>query len=228
MDSGNLAEWVSGVATAAAVVVALFQNPIRGYWSRPKLRASFRLSSPDCDKSKLRIPIAWEEPYGHQPVVDGYYFRLWIENEGKTRAEQVQVFAAELYKEALDESLHRVDDFLPQNFTWSHLRNDSAEVFAEGLSQQMGRHCDFGLIVVPGSAAAFGIAVNAGKNECKLSLKLESGLYHLDKGSYRLKIRVAAANCAPIEYTVRIRFEGRWYDDARTMFADGIGVSIPS
>lgn len=137
MESGNLAEWVTGAATTGAVVVALFQNPIRGYWSRPKLRVSLRLGSPDCDKTKLRMPITWEEPYVHQPVVDGYNFRLWVENEGNTRAEEARVFAAELYQEALDETLHRVENFLPQNFTWSHLRNNAVEVFAEGLSQHM-------------------------------------------------------------------------------------------
>jgi hypothetical protein len=108
------------------------------------------------------------------------------------------------------------------NLTWAHLRDSRVEVFAEGLSNGMGRHCDLGFIVDPGSNASFGVHVNA--DECALLLTLESGYFMLDKGIHHLKIRVAAANCTPVEQTVVIRLSGKWFGDEMDMLDKGIAI----
>lgn len=76
MDTNQLPSWLEAFGTVGAVVVALFQNSVRNWWNRPKIRLTYLHKSPfieviddntessDTDKRILiRIMVANEGNY---------------------------------------------------------------------------------------------------------------------------------------------------------------------
>jgi hypothetical protein len=162
-----------------------------------------------------------------------YSVRLWVENSGKSRAEQVQVFAARLLRQAADGSFRVVDNFLPMNLRWSHGTdvNGVPEVFAQGISPGMGKHCDFGHVVVPSSQADLNEAVDDpadGKTVFALDLEVipNSRTHLMRPGKYQLEIKLAGSNCSATSWTVSLHVTGEWHEDAARMFGEGIGASV--
>jgi len=43
---------------------------------------------------------------------------------------------------------------------------------------------------------------------------------------YRLELKIAAANVAPIDKTVELDVKGNWFDEEEVMFRDGIGLRL--
>lgn len=91
MDGGNIPQWVSAVGTVSAVVVALFKDAIYGCLNKPKL--TMRVENDDKESpyfhvSKYQYCVGEERKYA-----DCYYFRIRVDNSGKTAAEGVQIFA---------------------------------------------------------------------------------------------------------------------------------------
>lgn len=116
------------------------------------------------------------------------------------------------------------------NLLWSHGRPGQSEVFAQGISPQMGRHCELAHIVDPAHSERFGIPhVDAVLGQCWLILDLEAppnvGSHLLSAGDYRLIVRVAAANALPAIHTIELSLSGRWYDEQDKMFFDGVKAS---
>lgn len=218
--------WASAFVTFLAVLVALFRDEIRGWWYRPVLTAVIRLSAPDCHKTFLVADNPMEQLAQRG---DCYYFRIWVENIGKHRAEKVQVFVARLLKKRADGSYGEVQSFLPMNLRWSH-SYERPEIFAEGLSPEMGKHCDFGHILDP----RFRIALSSQsthpfpKDETVLELDLEvqpNTMSHLlPKGVYKIQVKIAAANALPTTKWWEINLTGNWYSDEGKMFSEGIGI----
>jgi|HubBroStandDraft_2_1064218.scaffolds.fasta_scaffold100713_1 hypothetical protein len=57
MAPSTLAQWVGGLGTIAAVIVALFKDPIRAWWNRPKPTAICTKEIPET----VKVPIAvWQ------------------------------------------------------------------------------------------------------------------------------------------------------------------------
>ena len=63
-------------------------------------------------------------------LVDVYYLRLRVRNEGKRIAEKVEVYATELRRKQADETYKRVESFQSMNLLWSYYRT----VFLSALS----------------------------------------------------------------------------------------------
>ena len=61
---------------------------------------------------------------------------------------------AKLSKRHADNIFKEVESFLPMNFRWTHGHHgtNEPEIFAEGISPKMGKHCDLGRIVEIGRA----------------------------------------------------------------------------
>lgn len=219
----QLAAWATALATFLAVVVALWKEDIVARWRRPRLRARISLQPPDCHK----IPITSINRKTGAVVGsrDAYYFRLWIENTGGVRAENVQVFAAGLRRKRADGGYAEVDSFLPMNLLWAHTK----EVFAPGLSPRMGRHCDLGFIAKPESYREGEIGSLA---DLKLVLDTEvvpnTRSNECGPGEYELILRIAASNSLPLEAVCSIMLPGKWFDDDREMLSQGIGIQIKS
>ena len=227
---GNAAQWVAAIATLLAVIVALFKEDIIRRFRRPILRISIKPGPPDCHKTWITYQTqgtALTLVRTHR-----YYLRLWLKNEGAVRAEKVQVFAEKLWRRAADGSFNDVESFLPMNLRWSHSRTpDSPEIFADGISPRMGKHCDLGHITHPKRAAELNEWLSdVPHDKTILALDLEvapnTQSHLLPPGVYRLDLRIAAANSKPVETTLEITLTGEWHDRESTMLTDGIGVRL--
>jgi hypothetical protein len=227
IDLGSLAQWVAAAATFFAVLVALFKDEFLRWWRKPKLRVSMALAPPDCQKTTLSLFAP-----GRHIAAECYYLRLWVQNIGKTRAERVQVFAASLSRQNADGSFKDVTSFLPMNLRWAHGHQgpDGPEIFAEGISPEMGKHCDLGHVVDPKDRTEFGEDLpTLALDETVLALDLEmqpATLSHLvPPGVYRLVLMVAAGNCPPVTHTLQLTITGKWFSDQERMFSEGLGVT---
>ena len=122
------AAWAAAIATFLAVLLALFKEDIVYYlfwWHHPCLVVRTRRGAPDWAKTPLFGIYPEQLPSGEQvhrwgPVADAYYFRIWVENTGRERAEDVQVYAAKLWKRQADGTFQPVNTFLPMNLRWAH------------------------------------------------------------------------------------------------------------
>ena len=230
VEIGSLAQWVAAAATFAAVLVALFKDEVLRFVRRPQLTVSIDLAPPDCHKTtaNYRTAQGWQS-------ADCYYLRLWVQNVGKTRAERVQVFAASLSRRNADGNFRRIDEFLPLNLRWAHGQQAAAgpEIFAEGISPQMGKHCDLGHVIDPASRAHVGEDlpdVQADKTVLALDLEFQPNTrsHLIPPGTYQLALRVAAANSTPVTKTIEVTTTGEWFADQARMFREGLGIRIVS
>jgi hypothetical protein len=227
------ATWVGGIATSLAVIVALFKDEILRYFRRPQLIVRLDPCPPDC----ILVPnagvfqtlppvtrILWSGPI--------YYLRLWIENRGIGRAEQVQVFVDRLYAEDASHEWRSVADFEPMNLRWSNPRDVSnPEIFAAGISRGFGKHCDLLSVSDPANPTDHPQPEYqdfAGR--CVGTLQLEvvpgGGRNRLVPGNYTIEIRIGAANARPVTRLVKINLTGRWSANPDIMFRDHFGVSL--
>jgi hypothetical protein len=215
----ELATWVGAIATLLAVIVALMKDDIVGFWRRPKLQLSLNPFAPDCHK--IRIDLINRGTGAVIRSMDSYYLRLWIENKGNVRATDVQVFAAALHRKHADGNYKAEAGFLPMNLKWSHSQLSPAgpEIFADGLSPQMGKHCDLGHIARPENT-------DHALLELDVEVTPNTMTHILRPGEYKLELKIAASNSKPIKRFIEINLTGKWFDDEEKMFADGLGLKI--
>jgi hypothetical protein len=220
LTSAETAAWVGAVVTFLAVLVALFKEELVPLWRKPTLVARIRLAAPDCHKTELVSSAGGQVLWR----AGCYYLRLWVENTGNERAEKVQVFASKLSRRQADATFKVEHSFLPMNLRWAHnqLGVGGPEIFADGISPQMGKHCDLGHIVDPQFRE-----VHANKTVLVLDLEVAPNTrsHLLAPGTYRLDLKLAAANCTPVTKTIEITHTGDWYTEEARMFADGIGMT---
>ena len=109
----TITDWLVATGTivlALVAIIAIFQDKIRSWITRPKLDVTIDVKPPDC----LKIPMVRLSPEGESTVVAGsYYFRFRVINRGNQKAESVEVFAAGLLKQQADDTFKEVDSFLP-------------------------------------------------------------------------------------------------------------------
>jgi hypothetical protein len=223
MNSAGVAAWASVTMTFLAVLVALFKEDLRLKWRKPKLKAVIRLTPPGCHKTEITVT---NQQTGE--VVDRlpcYYLRIWVENTGNQRAEQVQVFASGLWRKQLDGTFGEQKDFLRMNLLWAHI----ARPFLDGLSPNMGQYCDLGRVVHPSKASAAGDTlpgVPPGKTILALSTEVRPNTktHLLAPGVYQLELKIAASNCKPVSKKVELNVTGEWFDHETPMFAHGLGI----
>lgn len=226
---GTVGQWVAAIGTTCAVVVALFRDEALRRWRRPKLFVIAELKPPHCHKTSLG-PYQVQRTALSIVVSACYYLRLWVENRGKTRAERVQVFVARVSRKIADGSYSENTSFLPMNLRWSHgLPDGRHEIYAEGISPQMGKHCDLARIIDPANRKDVGDDIRGLANDATvLALELEvmpnTGSHLLAPGQYRIELHVAAANCAPSIRMLELTVTGKWSVEEEVMFREGIGM----
>jgi hypothetical protein len=208
--------------TFFAVLVALFKEEIVRIWRRPKLSATIHPYTPDC----LKTMITYHTLSGEISNAACYYFRLWVENKGNQRADKVQVFAEKLYKLSNRGRYQESTKFLPLNLKWSHAQQNqiSPEIFADGISPFMGKHCDLGHIIDPKFRKQLGIFATSDKSIFELDTEVIPNTLsnYVEPGKYHLKLRIAASNSKPILITLKIDLTGEWFDDEELMLSRGM------
>ncbi|MCI0662201.1 MAG: hypothetical protein L0220_14115 [Acidobacteria bacterium] len=233
---GTWSQIASAAATTAAVFVALFREPFFSWWRRPKLTVRAGQSPPDIDKIPF-VETYVSGSYLSQPrpiamsFTDSYYLRLWIKNEGKSRAEKVQVFVIGVYREIANHTLVPVDSFLPMNLRWAFGTETNPVVFADGISPGMGVHCNFARVLDPKQRISLGDEhPEAGPGQTVLHIETElkpTNLCNvLPPGTYHLELMLAGANCKPTSHTVEITLTGKWFDDRERMLRDGVTMRV--
>src|SRR5262249_10338866 len=138
IDWGNVSSWVAAVVMSLEALDALCKEEMMKRGPPRVLDLTLRVKPTGCYKTELRylrpgpgdnVQIPGFGNKGH--VANCYYFRFWVDNHGKTRAERVQVFATKLHRLGADGKFVEDKHFLPLNLRWSH-SEDHPEVFAEG------------------------------------------------------------------------------------------------
>jgi hypothetical protein len=239
----DVVKWLSAVGTLFAVIVALFKEEIVRLWRRPRLDARIALRSPDCEKIEIQVSTTPQLQFSGTnaegllsvtgnivapPIWRGeaFFFRVWIENNGRQRAEKVQVFASRLKLKYADSIFRPVESFLPMNLRWTHSQSNVPEIFAD-INPSMGRHCDLGSISDPKNPTQTPLrGLDGGQVSFDLALEVfpNTQSHRLPPGCYQLEMRLAAANARPVVKTIEINFSGRWHADVADMFKSGIGI----
>jgi hypothetical protein len=123
---GNYAQWTGAGLTALAITVALFKESIIRCLRHPELTARLEARYPDC----VKTPVSHEMWHGSR-----YFLRLWIENAGDVRADDVEVFVARAWVEGKRGSFEELPQFTPMNLRWSYQLADFKVTTDEHLDQ---------------------------------------------------------------------------------------------
>lgn len=232
LESGSWTQLLAAVATVLATLVALFKEKIIAWRYPPKLMLRARRTPPDIDHITFRYPMNIPPP-GSEPIygyADSYFLRLWVQNEGKSRAEKVQVFVSKLLRRAPDGSFDPMESFIPMNLRWSFgsERPTHAEVFADGISPGMGVHCNLAYIIDPDKIKIDHADATSGQTLMHLTTEMNpTNLCNvLAPEIYRLELLVAGANCRPRAYTVEISHTGKWFKEKEKMLREGVMMKI--
>jgi len=226
MAPSSLAQWFGVVATFAAVVVALSKDSILAWMRKPHLDATSRKETP----WTIRTPIVVHD--GKEAVLwrgDCYYVRANIQNSGRTRAEKVQVYASKLEKLGADNKFADIETFLPLNMRWTNSPPGGAAAILDGISPKMGALCDIVSVCDPANphqSRPPGTPVSATVGQLQLEVEPFTGSHLLSPGTYRLTLRIAAANVEPIEKFFEFRHTGTWLQDDVAMRRDSLSVSL--
>lgn len=265
----NITDWLISVGTISLAVVAIFQDKIRAWLTRPRLSISINTAPPDCHKTTLvynkRFTSSWggisptssgapnlswdSSSFGtvffptykkidselpswsfEYDETDCYYFRVRVKNYGNQRAELVEVYAKELSKKHADGTFKKINNFLPMNLVWSHVKTP----FIDAISPNMEKFCDLGHIIDPTKRSKIQFEDNpdwkvpSGKTIFSFDLEVRPfTMSHLiPPGIYRLVLQIAAANTKPIEKTLEIVITGDWHEDESKMLSEGVGIKL--
>jgi hypothetical protein len=219
----SLAQWLSAVGTILAVTVALFKDSLLSLWRKPSLDATCTKEIPWTVKTPMTV---WqgERAGGGVWRGDGYFVRVKVENQGRTRAEKVQVSAEKLAVLGADDKFEDLPTILPLNLKWSNI----AVPILDGLSPRMTAFCDVIALSDPANPywrrpAATPPNVTVGHLQLEVEPFTDSHL--LPPGTYRLTLRIAAANVVPIVKTLEFKHTG-WASDDRQMRRECLAISL--
>ena len=150
-----------------------------------------------------------------------YFCRLWVHNDGKHRAEDVQVYAESLWRRK-NGSDQEVSSFLPMNLRWSHGNPAEPEVFAKRINPKMGKYCDLGYVAEPTILRNEGVRLIR-TNEVLFGIQSKTNLFHmetevypnnksniLEPGRYKLRLKIAAGNADPVEKSIAFEVSEDW------------------
>jgi hypothetical protein len=222
------AAWAQAIGTIAAVLVALFYDPLRRWWTRPKLKLSIQTEPPDCMMLRWGQRISMGRGYAHWdgPV---YYMRLRIANEGRRKAENVQVRVIGVDR-AMGGRYVPVQEFPPLNLSWANRDRESLLT----VHRHTFEHCDLAHIHKPSDRSRLEFEerkwdrVNPANTILSIDTAVRSyALPHLQPaGEYRLHLLMVSDDTAPIEGIAEISLNGQWYDDEKEMREKGVTVRL--
>jgi len=214
--NGPAANWAVAFGTLILAFVAVFQEWIKSWFFKPILGLEVRVARPDAEKTKFNGNIGV------------YYFRLAVTNTGRKAAEDVQVYVSAVKRKKANTKYETVDRFTPMALMWTH---KSVSTLPYLLPKMPAAYCDLGHISDPErKAGMFETLPDVSDEQTIFALETEvkpnSKGYLLAPGEYRVHLKVAASNCLPQDFTVKVNMTGRWFADEEQMFRDGIGLSL--
>ena len=225
MAPSSAAQWFGALATLLAVIVALFKDSILARWRKPKLIVTCE-NSPPCT---IRTPYFVHDRTTGNLLWTGdcYWVRVKVTNEGRTRAKKVQVSLSKLYyRPSVDEDFSEiVRHHFPLNLKWAHIHIP----ILDGISPYMPALCDIIALCDPANQY-WPKPANTLSNTTVGSLQLEVDLppefHSLRAGSWKLILRIGAANAKPIEKTLLFSHTGEWRQNDVDMRCECLRVSL--
>jgi hypothetical protein len=215
---GNLAQWAGAFLTFCAVVVALFKEDFLAWRRHPDLTVRLRPEHPDCVIT----------PAGHNGWKGWRYFlRLWIQNDGNARAENVEVFLSRLSVERKRDVFEEMPGYAEKNLRWSHGDFWKPTILVGGISPGMGRYCDLVAMSDPNHPDLRNLPDNPGKTRLGIQYEvLGPGADWPGPGRYKFEISVSASNRRPVRYVIDFRLTGLWSEKEEEMFKGGFVITV--
>jgi hypothetical protein len=198
-------------------VVALFKEDWLRWRRYPELTARLKPEHPDC----VKTPAKHGDWTGSR-----YWMRLWIGNEGKVRADDVEVFLATAWVQQKKDTWEELPQFTPMNLRWSYGDYHKPTIYVDGISARMGRYCDFAGIAEPSHPDLKSLPY---MEKTRLGLQyqfLGPAREYLLPGKYRFEILLAGSNCKPVSYFVVIHLTGVWEWNEKEMFKNRFTIEL--
>jgi hypothetical protein len=221
-DLSPLDRWLGVIANFLVAVVALFQERIRGWFTRARLELEYASEPPFC----CTVPVIMQ-PSLEQ--FDAHHIRMRIRNTGSSPAEHVEVYAAALY----DSERRRIPWFLPMNLTWADEPQPQGYPplgFKARLLPETGRMCNL-LNVVKADLYPLNKIAHRPRDftsgpAAKLYTVTDPTSYSnlLFPGTYFLDVEMSAQNVRLTTHHFKIRLTA-WYEDSESMFSEN-GISV--
>jgi hypothetical protein len=228
MCSPSYAEWFTAIGTLLLAVIAIFQEPLRRWRNRPRFMVTAKSAPPFCMSVPEYLPAA-SNGISFLPTnpIRAVYLRILIANVGKSTATNAEVYAQKLERQRVDETWEAIDSFPPMNLVWS----DIGQMYLAKIVPQMSKYCDLASTYQPDALAMRGHTKEGlDPKKTSLTFRLITSPNHkghvVGPGEYKLHILVAAENCSPASYVVKLKLSGSWYDEQEIMLRDGVGISI--
>lgn len=222
------------LAVVAALAIAIWGDQLKALASRPALTLSISMQPPDCHRiTSTRVEIV------QVPVIPGatnpaiittpqqvaeikyqtYYCRLSVGNDGNAAARNVGVRAVGLTR--LDgKTKTYIDDphFMGMGLTWSHANGSTV---VGKIDPKLPKHCDLAHVDEPLSKY---LQLNTEVTPSEVA----PGVWPTVKpaGTYRLRVGVTADNAKTLYKTLKIVFQGKWYDTEAEMFKKGLVITV--
>jgi hypothetical protein len=223
LAASSLAQWFAAVGTISAVIVALLKDTFLQWWRKPDLIVTCENSHP----WTVRTPIFQGESGKLLWTGDSYWVRVNVTNKGKTRAEKAQVSLSSLeYKPNVEGDFSEDSrQHFPLNLKWSHV----GVPILDGISPGMSALCD--IIAMSDPANPYWprpAGTRAGDTVGRLQLEVElpPEFHSLKPGSWRLTLRIAAANAKPTVKTLLFSHTGQWRQNDAEMRRECLRVSL--
>jgi hypothetical protein len=225
-------DWIAAVGSVLLAILAVFQDKIRNWLTRPRLKVQAKTQPPLCRKTWWMHPwppgdLRYDANKVEAEYFPCYYFGLEISNVGNMAASNVEVYASSLTRKRADEEFEPVSRFTPMNLKWAHEHT----VYLPLLSPKMFKFCAVGHIIAPAQRKRVGhdlpgVADDQGLLALDLQEEPTMKGYLVEPGQYRLTLVVTAANSTPKQCEIEFVFSGDWYDSEEEMFRRGFGMRI--
>jgi hypothetical protein len=234
-SKGYWRQWLppEPVIVFLAVLVALFQEPIKRIWYHPNLEVTATNQRPDL------VQINQDIRDNNNKVVDSalsYYLRILVANTRNETARNVEVYAKGLKRLEDDGSWAPVNEFPPMNFVWSNSpppeQSYKHRVYLLLLPPKTEEHCDIAHIIDPIKRR---LSLFDDENKptlnpaetsltCDLKVRPNNKDYIVGPGTYCLEIVVAAENAKAKTRFVKITVPGSWCKTEEGMRKLGLNI----
>lgn len=155
-----------------------------------------------------------------------WWFRIYVENAGKTAAKDVEVVISNLEKK-VGGSWELIKQFLPSNLLWTHSNNPMLPMLLPGTK----RNIDLGYMINPSERSKIEPNIyedaKIRENQSAFCFRLSAvpnRPYHvLSPGTYRFWVTIGASNCAPEKVIFELQFNGTW-DEGESAMLDNVTI----
>lgn len=218
----NWTDTLTALGTITAVFATIFfffYERLKNYLNRPILKVDINFQPPDCH----RIIGSFNSKFA-----EAYWFRLFVENKGKSNAKNIEVLIEKVEKKTIDE-WQICPAFLSSNLKWTHIDIPLLLNLQPGTKKNV----DFGYIYDPtvnisnenGNSHFSQNGITEIKFNVSISVLPFTSYHVLQPGEYLFHIIVGASNCKAQRAKFRVRFSKDWYSDEEKMLTQSIDIS---